>query len=455
MTGFFARLEGRSRDAGTRLCVGIDPREPTAIEARGAARLLIAATAPSAAAFKFNSAYFEALGPEGMEALIDLVAEVPEEIPVILDAKRGDIAESAEAYARACFEVVGAGSVTLSPYLGVDSIRPFLGHDGAGVWVLARTSNPSATAVQDLGLAGGGVLHEEVVRLATTWAGPDRLGLVAGATDPGALARVRAAAPGHWILAPGVGAQGADPASLGVGLREDGSGLLVNVSRAIATADDPGGAAADLRGALASLQPIAVTASGESPLAVDLHAAGCVRFGRFTLRSGAESPVYLDLRRLISHPGSLRRVAAALFASASHLGGEAIGAVPYGGLPLATATALHGGLAMVWARPRPKDHGSGDTVEGDWHAGQRLVLVDDVATSGISALESARLLRDHGLIVEHLAVVVERSSVARSALAAEGIALHSLTTLRGLAEDLAAAGLIDEEQRRQVDAMSS
>lgn len=453
MSGFFTRLEERSRDAGTRLCVGIDPREATTGEARSRARRIIAATAPSAAAFKFNSAYFEALGPEGIESLIDLVAEVPEEIPVILDAKRGDIPESGAAYARACLEVVRAGSVTISPYLGIDSIRPFLDHDGAGVWVLARTSNPSAAAVQDLALTGGGVLHEEVVRQATTWAGPDRLGLVAGATDPGALARVRAAAPGHWILAPGVGAQGADPASLGVGLREDGSGLLVTASRSIAAAGDPGVAAADMRSALARLRPVG-PASTDSLLAVDLHAAGCVRFGRFTLRSGNESPVYLDLRRLVSHPGSLRRVAAVLSASVSRLGGEAIGAVPYGGLPLATAAALQGGIPMVWARPRPKEHGSGDAVEGEWHPGQRLVLVDDVVTSGVSALESARALRHHGLVVEHLVVVVERSQAGRSALAAEGIALHSLTTLRGLAEDLAAAGLIDEEQRRQVDAMS-
>ena len=155
MSGFFEALEARSRAIDSLLCVGIDPRVADAVEARRVSFDLIAETAPMAAAFKANSAYFERLGPAGIEALIEVVAAVPDEIPVILDAKRGDIASSATAYAEACFGVIGAGSVTLSPYLGRDSIDPFLAHPGRGVWVLCRTSNPSGAELQDEGLDSG------------------------------------------------------------------------------------------------------------------------------------------------------------------------------------------------------------------------------------------------------------------------------------------------------------
>ena len=105
--------------------------------------------------------------------------------------------------------MIGAGSVTLSPYLGRDSIDPFLAHPGRGVWVLCRTSNPSGAELQDEGLDSGDRVFERVARLAAGWAGSDRLGLVVGATQPEALAAVRTIAPEHWILAPGIGPQGA------------------------------------------------------------------------------------------------------------------------------------------------------------------------------------------------------------------------------------------------------
>jgi len=449
--GFFEALEERSRSADTLLCVGVDPRAKDAAEARRVSLDLIGATASAAAAFKMNAAFFEAHGPAGIEALVEVVAAVPDEIPVILDAKRGDIASTAVAYAEACFGVVGAGAVTLSPYLGRDAIDPFLAHPGAGVWVLCRTSNPSAAEIQDDTLDSGQMVFEQIAQIASHWAGPDRLGLVVGATQPDALARVRSLVPGHWILAPGIGPQGADPDAVGVGLRSDGRGLLVPSSRLVGGSSDPATMAEDLRDALRRVTPKAVRPRPRG-LAVDLHASGCLRFGEFTLRSGVVSPVYVDLRRLSGRPGLLRRVAASYGAVLGDLTYDHVGAVPYGALPLATAVALDRSRSLVWPRRESKEHGTGARVEGEWAAGDRVVLVDDVVTSGVSAIEAASLLREAGLVVEDLVVLIERDPAARSALVDEGIALHAITTLERLVEDLGAVGAIGEDERRTVAA---
>jgi uridine monophosphate synthetase len=448
VTGFFTALEERARAAGSILCVGLDPRAHSALEARAQCLSLIAATAGSVACFKANAAFFEALGPPGLEALVEVVGAVPAEIPVILDAKRGDIASSAQAYAVACFDVIGAGAVTVSPYLGWDAIEPFLTRPGSAAWVLCRTSNPGSEEIQGLRVVGGGSVAERVAAAVAGWAGPDRLGLVVGATQAGVLEQVRAVVSEHWILTPGVGAQGAAPEDVGAGMRADGSGILVPVSRAIASAADPGAEAERLRRILGSVRPVPPRRPG---IASDLHDSGCVRFGEFTLRSGTVSPVYVDLRRLVGHPDVMERMANAYLGALGELRFDHLGAVPYGAIPIATALALRAGVSLVWPRPTPKDHGTGVAVEGVWEAGDRVVLVDDVVTSGTSALEAARLLRIAGLVVEDLVVLVERTTAARGALAAEGIGLHAVTTLAALVRDLADAGAVTEGEAAAVE----
>jgi uridine monophosphate synthetase len=448
VTGFFAALEERARLTGAALCIGIDPRADTAAAALAAAQRLVAATSPVAAAFKPNAAFFEAFGADGIEALIAVVAAIPDEIPVILDAKRGDIASSAEGYARAAFEVIGAGAITVSPYLGRDALGPFLAREGRGIWVLCRTSNPTSAEIQGIALPDGTTVAERVAALATTWAGPDRLGLVVGATQPEALAAIRRIAPEHWILAPGVGAQGAGVDGLETGLRADGIGLLVTVSRAVADAPDPGEAARNLRDVLARSRP---ASPRPASLAATLHDAGCIRVGEFTLRSGTTSPIYVDLRALTGSAAALRRVAAAFVPALAARDFDHVAPVPYGAMPLGTAVALATDSSLVWPRAQPKEHGTSARVEGRWQPGDRVVLIDDVITSGASAVEAAALLRRAGLVVEHLVVLVERDRRARAALAEEGITLTAITTLAELVADLAAGGAISPEQQRVVE----
>ncbi len=250
-TGFFTRLDERARRIDSLLCVGLDPHpadlpQPSAAAARDFSLRLIEATHDLALTYKPNAAFFEALGPAGWEALAEVIAAVPQGTPVILDAKRGDISSTAEAYARSAFERLGADAITLNPYLGRDTLEPFLKDPQRGVFLLCKTSNPGAGDLQDLPLGGadqGLKLYEKVAQKAQEWNSNDNLGLVTGATHPEALARLRQLAPDLWFLAPGVGAQGADlTATLQAGLRADGLGLLVQVSRGISRAADPAGA---------------------------------------------------------------------------------------------------------------------------------------------------------------------------------------------------------------------
>jgi uridine monophosphate synthetase len=266
METFFSFLERRIDDCSSLLCIGLDPHiddleHPTAASALEFSLRLIKQTAPYAAAFKPNAAFFEQFGSRGWSALKDVIEAIQQEsqrmgsmIPVILDAKRGDIASTADAYAFSAFTKLGAHCITLSPYLGKDSIDPFLSNREKGAFLLCKTSNPGSGDLQDLRLEGGDLLYERVARLAQQWNIGNNIGLVVGATQPEAMAKVRAAAPDLWFLAPGVGAQGGDlEIALKAGLRRDGKGMLLPVSRSIARATDPGLAAAELRDQIISI----------------------------------------------------------------------------------------------------------------------------------------------------------------------------------------------------------
>jgi uridine monophosphate synthetase len=260
METFFTFLERRVDDCSSLLCVGLDPhvsdlKSPTAASALDFSLNLVKQTARYAAAFKPNAAFFEVFGTEGWTALKQVIEAIREEsdrmgsrIPIILDAKRGDIASTAEAYAQSAFEFLGADCITLSPYLGKDSIDPFLTYQERGVFLLCKTSNAGSGDVQDVSLANGDLLYEHVARLAQTWNVKNNIGLVVGATHIDAMKRVRAAASDLWFLSPGVGAQGGElEETLKAGLRADGKGVLLPMSRAISRADNPAKAAAEIR----------------------------------------------------------------------------------------------------------------------------------------------------------------------------------------------------------------
>ncbi len=243
---FTSRLKEVIGGAG-RLCVGLDPdfsRLPAELQAQPPLQAIlqfnarmIAATAPYAAAYKLNAAFYEVLGSAGLTAMQETIRAIPPGRMVIVDAKRGDIANTAAAYAAALFDQLPCDATTVSPYMGGDSLEPFFsyGAQSKGSFVLCRTSNAGGNDLQSLlveGPGGGLPLYLRVVQLVLRWdAGREAAGLVVGATYPAQLAAVREIAAHIPILIPGVGTQGGDLAAT---IKANGSGpALINISRAI------------------------------------------------------------------------------------------------------------------------------------------------------------------------------------------------------------------------------
>lgn len=244
---FVNSLLDTSRRRRSLLCIGLDPspeRLPRNLRSSSDAiftfcAAIMEATADIACAFKPNIAFFEALGAPGIETLQRLFG-LPRAAPMILDAKRGDIGSTAEAYARMAFEVFQADAVTLSPYLGADALDPFLSYADRGCFILCKTSNPGSADVQDLELASGGPLFLEVARRARSrWNANGNIGLVVGATHPDALAAVRAHCPDLPLLVPGVGAQGGElEGAVLAAMDSAGERVLISASRSILYASD-------------------------------------------------------------------------------------------------------------------------------------------------------------------------------------------------------------------------
>ncbi len=464
---FFEQLEQRAREVDSLLCVGLDPRGTDAASAREECFRLIDATAEYACAFKPNAAFFEAFGAAGVAALKDVIAHVPHGIPVILDAKRGDIADTAEAYVRAAFDELGAQAITLNPYLGGEALRPFLARSDRGAFVLCKTSNPGADEFQGSMMRDAGcTLYEMVAQHAQEWNANGNVGLVVGATDPQALARVRTAAPDLWFLVPGVGAQGGDlQASLEAGLRPDGLGLLINVSRAISKAANPGAAAKQIRDDINVVRPTGRLRTGAcsvsalthharrttlSQLAQDLVASQCVRFGQFKLKSGIMSPIYLDLRRLVTHPQILKRVAQAYATTLKELSFDRLAGIPYAALPIATAISLEINRPLIYPRREAKDYGTKALIEGDYQPGETIVVIDDLATTGGSKIEAIQKLEEAGLKVRDIVVLIDRGQGAGPMLAEAGYQLHAVVNLLDLLPEWLRLGAITSDQFEEV-----
>ena len=240
---FTASLQSAWTKNDSLLCVGLDPdpaKFPAILKGRDDAifefcRAIVDATADLVCAFKPQIAYFAAERAEDqLEALIRHIHDRHPGIPVILDAKRGDIGSTAEQYAREAFERYDADALTVNPYMGFDSIAPYLAHKDRGVIILCRTSNAGGSDLQFLE-SGGRKLYQHVAELvATKWNTGGQCALVVGATFPAELAEVRRIAGDMPLLVPGIGAQGGDiAATLAAGRTAKGAGLMINSSRAV------------------------------------------------------------------------------------------------------------------------------------------------------------------------------------------------------------------------------
>lgn len=242
-TSTLHKLLDTSTSHDSLLCLGLDPdldQFPRSLDRSDDPigefnRAIIEATADVVCAYKLNAAFYEVQGLYGWQALEETVAAIPPHLPVILDAKRGDIGNTARRYAISAFDQLGVDAITINPYLGRDGIQPFLDYADKLTFLLAATSNPGADDLQSFTNAHGLPLYRHVARMGASLHGrPGAVGLVAGATRPERLAEIRAEAPALWLLVPGIGAQGGDlSASLRHGLDANGGGLLVTASRSL------------------------------------------------------------------------------------------------------------------------------------------------------------------------------------------------------------------------------
>jgi uridine monophosphate synthetase len=381
--------------------------------------------------------------------------------------------------------------VTVNPYLGQDSVTPFLIYPGKMVFVLCYTSNPSAREVQEFG-SPEERLFEHIARQGQTWGSEEQIGFVIGSTQPHALARFRELNPdgGYWILAPGIGAQGGNlQAALSAGLDKDGRGIIVPVSRGVIYADDPRAAAIALRDeinqARQALKPTLRAGMGmpayrgmagmgmagmgmagmgmagmgmagmgmpayREMLILQLYEVGCVQFGNFTLASGQQSPIYIDLRRISASPALLKMAARAYADLLRTLAFDHLAAVPYAALTIGTAVALETNKPLIYPRKEVKAHGMGKAIEGVFSAGEKAVVLEDLVTSGGSVIKAIETLESAGLIVSDVTVLIDREQGGRENLAERGYRLYAALKLPEILDTLYEAGRISVEQVTEV-----
>ena len=254
---FCEKLRAARERNNSLLCVGLDPDPrliPTA-DATSFFRAIIEATSDLVCAYKPNLPFFEAMGRVGMELLAQVMAAIPKDLPVIGDGKRNDVPHAARFYAKALFDIHGFDAAIVNPYLGMEALGPFFEYQDRGVFLLCRTSNPGAAAIQDVRLQDGRLLYEVVAEAARDWGHGDNLGLVVGATRPVALEKVRAICPSMTLLLPGIGAQGGDMESaVRAAIDEDGGGFIVSSSREVIYASRGRDFAEQARGAACRLR---------------------------------------------------------------------------------------------------------------------------------------------------------------------------------------------------------
>jgi uridine monophosphate synthetase len=472
---FFQRLQEASTRNNSLLCIGLDPdpkqlpdwclefADPVLVYNRH----IIDLTSDLVCAYKPNAAFYEALGGHGWSTLYDTIRYAHEAgVPVILDAKRGDIGSSAANYACAAFERMGADAITVNPYMGWDAVEPFVRYADRGVFVLCLTSNAGAQDFQTLD-GNGRPLYERVAEQCAGWNERGNVGLVAGATYPDELCCISRLAPEQWILLPGVGAQGGNlDLALENTLWSDGNGVIVNASRAVYRDDDPREAAERLRDQINVARqrkrdesarerrqtPRAVKDPNKVDLGLALHDLQAIQFGNFTLQSGAQSPIYVDLRLLVSNPQALALAASQYGKLLDDLVFDRLAAIPYAGLPLGTAVALQTRMPLIYPRKEVKEYGTGRTIEGWFNPGETVVVLDDLISSGNSKTSAIKPLVEAGLQVHDIVVLIDRESGGREELAAQNVTVHSVFKLRDLLDILVQHQRITKEQRAEVEA---
>ena len=439
--GFFVKLTDAIADRQSLLVTGLDPN-PEMLQSWAARRgqagrsflsqarhwikAVIEATAPHVCAYKPSLGFYQALGPVGLELLLEVRDLVPRDLPLIIDAKHGDL-NSSSALAHYLFKDLGADAVTLSPLAGQDIAAPFLLYPDKAVVMTCHSSNQAARQIQHYPNEET-PLYLQIVRETQLWATPDQLLLEVGTSDPQILARVRAEAPERFLILRSLwGEEEKLDAMLQAGLGAAADGLLLPLPQNLLVEDDMASRAEALKQQITAkrqqwlenhhkgnpdtcalwLPEKQPSADPLESLIVDLFDIGCLLFGDYVQASGAVFNYYVDLRQIISDPNLFHRVLHAYAGKLQGLEFDRIAGIPYGSLPTATGLSLQLHKPLIYPRKEVKAHGARRLIEGDFEEGDRVVVVDDILITGGSVLEGIGKLESSGLTVQDVVVFID------------------------------------------------
>jgi uridine monophosphate synthetase len=455
-------------------------------QARHWIKAVVEATAPVVCAFKPSLGFYQALGPIGLELLAEVRDLVPTDIPLIIDAKHGDL-NSSSALAQYLFKELGADGVTLSPLAGQDIAAPFLLYPDKGVVITCHSSNPAARVLQHYpGEDTPLFLH--IVRESQLWATPEQLLLEVGTSDAAVLAAVRRQAPQRFLLLRSLWAEEdqLEPL-LQAGLSASGDGLLLPLPQNLLVEDDLAERADALRRQInhsrTQLQQQRLSSGEQScalwlpeigtakdpeakpdtaalpsdrsadplaPLIVDLFDIGCLLFGEYVQASGAVFNYYIDLRQIISDPNLFHRVLHSYSQLLERLHFDRIAGIPYGSLPTATGLSLQLRKPLLYPRKEIKAHGARRQIEGDFEDGDVVVVVDDILITGGSVLDGIAKLESSGLVVHDVVVFIDHGGdhnrQASERLARQGYRSHAVLNIGRITRVLQQAGRLDQSQ---------
>jgi uridine monophosphate synthetase len=422
---------------------------------------VIESTSDRVCAYKPTLGFYEALGIAGFELLALILAAIPKSIPVILDAKHSDL-NTSTVFAKAIFEQWQVDAVTLTPYAGQDHAAPFLVYSDKAVFILAHTSNPKAEILQRYpSFEQPFYLH--LVKEAQSWATPEQLYLEVGTTNVEVLRKIRAIAPERTILLRSLWSKKNNLESLiNIGLNSMGEGLLIPIPQDFLASNHLATEVANLNQKLNTYR-VAKTNQGAScdlwtpdvcllashpyqSLILELFDIGCLMFGEYVQASGATFSYYIDLRKIISNPHLFNQVLDAYGDIVRQLEFDRIAGIPYGALPTATGLALNLQRPMIFPRKEVKAHGTRRLIEGNFHPGEKVVVIDDILISGKSVMEGAEKLKSAGLNIEDIVVFIDHEGGVKERLKDNGYRAHSVLSISEITDTLYEAGRINQEQ---------
>ncbi|MGK7960656.1 bifunctional orotidine-5'-phosphate decarboxylase/orotate phosphoribosyltransferase [Crocosphaera sp.] len=472
---FFDKLTQRINSNDTLLILGLDPNPEMMPQdqntQQGQQSLIIALeswltwvieqTAGLVCAYKPTLGFYEALGSEGLDLLLKVIQVIPDEIPIILDAKHGDI-NTSTILAKTIFEQWQVDAVTVSPYAGHDHIAPFLVYPDQGVFVLCHTSNPSAVVLQEYP-TDEAPFYLQIIKEAKTWATPEQLFLEVGTTNLEVIKKVRSLAPERLLLMRSIWSKGNDIHEiLKASLNPMGNGVLIPIpqdflksealkEKVINLNQDINqyrkSITQDLQNCdLWSPNVCLLKSHPHQDLILQLYDIGCLLFGEYVQASGATFSYYIDLRKIISKPQLFHQVLTAYADILKTLNFDRIAGIPYGSLPTATGLSLLLHHPMIYPRKEVKAHGTRRLIEGNFQAGETVVIVDDILITGKSVKEGAEKLTSSGLVVKDIVVFIDHEQGVKDKLKTEGYNASSVLTISEITETLYEAGRINEQQ---------